>query len=47
MNQALRWKSDEGEKASLAGLELWATIKNGQLNIPDTLSVTRLQPNCI
>ena len=27
MNQALGWKSDEGAKATLAGVELWPMIK--------------------
>jgi putative transposase len=39
MNQALGWKSDEGAKATLAGIELWAMIKNGQLDNPECLSV--------
>ncbi|SBT15601.1 IS6 family transposase [Vibrio celticus] len=39
MNQALGWKSDEGAKATLAGIELWSMIKNGQLDNPDGLSV--------
>ena len=39
MNQALGWKSDEGAKATLAGVELWSMIKNGQLDNPDGLSV--------
>ncbi|MCQ1061188.1 IS6 family transposase [Photobacterium sp. ZSDE20] len=39
MHQALGWKSDEGAKASLAGIELWAMIKNEQLDNPDGLSV--------
>jgi transposase-like protein len=32
MNQALGWRSDEGAKATLAGIELWSMIKNGQLD---------------
>ena len=51
MNQALDWKSDEGAEATLAGVELWSMIENGQLT---TLKVylfgsnfTRWQPNCI
>ena len=39
MNQALGWKSDEGAKVTLAGVELWAMIKNGQLDNPEGLSV--------
>ncbi|WP_081470381.1 IS6 family transposase [Photobacterium profundum] len=39
MNQCLGWKSDEGAKATLAGIELWSMIKNGQLDNPDGLSV--------
>jgi putative transposase len=39
MNQALGWKSDKGVKATLAGVELWAMIKNGQLDNPKGLSV--------
>ncbi|MFC1503562.1 IS6 family transposase [Pseudomonadota bacterium] len=38
MNQALGWKSDEGAEATLAGVELWSMIKNGQLNNPEDLS---------
>ena len=29
MHQCLGWKSDEGAKATLAGIELWSMIKNG------------------
>lgn len=32
MRQCLGWKSDEGAKATLAGIELWSMIKNGQLD---------------
>jgi hypothetical protein len=39
INQCLGWKSDEEEKATLAGLELWSMIKNGQLDNPECLSV--------
>ncbi|MGF1876951.1 DDE-type integrase/transposase/recombinase, partial [Photobacterium frigidiphilum] len=39
MNQCLGWKSDEGAKTTLAGVELWSMIKNGQLDSPDSLSV--------
>ncbi|CAK3075333.1 hypothetical protein VCRA2133E348_620018 [Vibrio crassostreae] len=39
MNQALGWKSDEGTKATLAGIELWSMIKNKQLDNPEGLSV--------
>ena len=38
MNQALGWKSDKGAEATLAGVELWSMIKNGQLNNPENLS---------
>ncbi len=39
MNQALGWKSDEGTKATLAGIGLWSMIKNRQLDNPEGLSV--------
>ena len=39
MHQCLEWKSDEGDKATLAGIELWSMIKKGQLDNPDDLSV--------
>ena len=39
MNQALGWKSADGAKATLAGVELWSMIKNGQLDNPEGLSV--------
>lgn len=39
MHQCLGWKSDEGAKATLAGVELWSMIKNGQLDNPDGLSI--------
>ncbi|OMO32343.1 IS6 family transposase [Vibrio sp. 10N.222.47.A9] len=39
MNQALGWKSDEGTKATLAGIEVWSMIKNRQLDNPEDLSV--------
>jgi len=39
MHQCLGWKSDEGAKATLAGVELWSMIKNGQLYNPDGLSI--------
>ncbi|MEH6534694.1 MAG: IS6 family transposase [Photobacterium frigidiphilum] len=39
MNQCLGWKSDEGARATLAGVELWTMIKNGQLDNPKCLSV--------
>ncbi len=39
MNQCLGWKCDEGAKATLAGVELWSMIKNGQLDNPQCLSV--------
>lgn len=38
MHQCLGWKSDVGAKATLAGIELWSMIKNGQLDNPDGLS---------
>ncbi|GAB3515244.1 hypothetical protein GCM10027342_01930 [Photobacterium alginatilyticum] len=38
MNQVLGWKSDEGAVATLAGVELWVMIKNGQLDNPEGLS---------
>ncbi|MFC1503483.1 IS6 family transposase [Pseudomonadota bacterium] len=38
MYQAFGWKSDEGAKAALAGVELWSMIKNRQLDNPDGLS---------
>ena len=39
MHQCLGWKSDEGAKATLAGIELWSMIKNRQFDNPDGLSV--------
>ena len=39
MHQCLEWKSEKGAKATLAGIELWSMIKNGQLDNPDGLSV--------
>lgn len=39
MNQALGWKSNKGAEATLAGIELWSLIKNGQLNNPEGLFV--------
>ncbi len=39
MHQCLGRKSDEGAKATLAGVELWSMIKNGQLYNPDGLSI--------
>ncbi|MEH6531243.1 MAG: IS6 family transposase, partial [Photobacterium frigidiphilum] len=39
MNQCLGWKSDEGAKATLAGIELWSMIKNGQLDNPEGLPI--------
>jgi transposase-like protein len=35
MHQCLGWKSNEGATATLAGVELWSMIKNGQLDNPD------------
>lgn len=35
MHQCLGWKSDEGAKATLAGIELWSMIKNQQLDNHD------------
>jgi putative transposase len=39
MNQYLGWKSDEGARATLAGVELWSMIKNGQLDNTEFLSI--------
>ncbi|MGF1759129.1 IS6 family transposase [Photobacterium sagamiensis] len=39
MHQCLGWKLDEGAQTTLAGVELWSMIKNGQLDNPDGLSV--------
>lgn len=39
MHQSLGWKSDEGAKATLVGVELWSIIKNGQLDNPVGLSI--------
>ena len=39
MHQCLGWKSDEGAKATLAGVELWSMIKNRQFDNPEGLSV--------
>ncbi len=51
MNQALGWKSDEGAKATLAGIELWSMIKMGNSTIlmvyPFGMNFTRLQTSCI
>jgi len=34
-----RWKSDEGAKATLAGVELLSMIKNGKLDNSEGISV--------
>ncbi|MGF1758160.1 DDE-type integrase/transposase/recombinase [Photobacterium sagamiensis] len=39
VHQCLGWKSDEGATATLAGVELWPMIKNGQFDNPDGLSI--------
>ena len=38
MHQCLGWKSDEGAKSTLADIELWLMIKNGQLDNPQGLA---------
>lgn len=38
MHQCLGWKSDEGAISTLAGVELWSIIKNGQLDNFEGLS---------
>lgn len=49
MHQCLGWKSDEGAKATLAGVELWSMIKNGQTLVLYLfgMNFTRSQPNYI
>ena len=37
MRQCLGWKSDEGAKATLSGVELWSMIKKDQLENPKSL----------
>ncbi len=38
-HNCLGWKSDEGAKATLVGMELWSMIKNAQLDNPGGLSI--------
>ncbi len=38
MHQCLEWKSEEGARATLAGVELWSMFKSEQLDNPDGFS---------
>jgi len=50
MHQCLEWKYYVGAKATLAGVDLWSIIKNGQIDNPGGLHIwdefSLLQPNC-